>query len=142
VLHDVLEQPEPELGQHCVADIADDLDFEDAALPWVISAYALTFAGFLLVGGRLADLLGRRKALVAGFATFGVFTLADALAPSPETLIAARALQGIGAALTIPAALGILTSTFGEGAARSRAVAAFAAAGAVGFACGLISAAS
>jgi len=119
-------------------DIAADVGFSEASLPWVISAYALTFAGFLLVGGRAADLLGRRKVLAGGFATFGVFTLVDALATSPGMLIAARGLQGIGAAITIPAALGILTNTFGAGAERSRAVAAFAAAGAVGFACGLI----
>lgn len=119
-------------------DISADLEFSDAALPWVISAYALTFAGFLLVGGRLADLLGRRRVLAIGFAIFGIFTLADALATSPQALIAARGAQGIGAALTIPAALGILTTTFEEGAQRSRAIAAFAAAGAGGFACGLI----
>lgn len=119
-------------------DIAADLGFSEATLPWVISAYALTFAGFLLVGGRVADLLGRRKVLAAGFATFGTFTLLDAVATSPGMLIAARGLQGIGAAITIPAALGILTNIFSEGGERSRAVAAFAAAGAVGFACGLI----
>lgn len=119
-------------------DIAADLGFSDASLPWVISAYALTFAGFLLVGGRVADLVGRRKVLVAGFAIFTVFTVVDALATSPAMLIAARGLQGIGAAITIPAALGILAVTFGEGAARSRALGAFAAAGAVGFGCGLI----
>jgi len=119
-------------------EIAADLGFSEATLPWVISAYALTFAGFLLVGGRAADLLGRRKVLAAGFATFGIFTLLDALAAGPGMLIAARGLQGIGAAITIPAALGILTNTFSEGAERSRAVAAFAAAGAVGFGCGLI----
>lgn len=119
-------------------DIAVDLGFSEATLPWVISAYALTFAGFLLVGGRAADLLGRRKLLAAGFATFGIFTLVDALATSPGMLITARGLQGVGAAITIPAALGILTNTFSEDVERSRALAAFAAAGAVGFACGLI----
>lgn len=119
-------------------DIAAELGFSAATLPWVISAYALTFAGFLLVGGRVADLLGRRKILVVGFGTFTTFTVVDALAKSPEMLIAARGLQGIGAAITIPAALGILAVTFGEGAERSRALAAFAAAGAVGFGFGLI----
>lgn len=118
--------------------IAADLGFSDATLPWVISAYAVTFAGFLLIGGRAADLLGRRKLLALGFATFGIFTLADALATSPWMLITARGLQGVGAAITIPAALGILTNTFSKEVERSRALAAFSAAGAVGFACGLI----
>lgn len=119
-------------------DIASDLGFTEASLPWVVSAYLLTFAGFLLLGGRLADLLGRRKVLIAGFVIFGVCALADALAVNAAMLIAARAIQGIGAAETIPASLGILTSTFTERAERSRAVAAFGGAGAVGFASGLI----
>lgn len=118
--------------------IAVELDVGAATLPWVISAYAVAFAGFLLVGGRLADLYGRRRALTVGFLIFVVFTIVDAVATSATLLIAARALQGIGAALTIPAALGILAMTFAEGAARSRALAAFAAAGAVGFGCGLL----
>lgn len=119
-------------------DIAADLGFSAATLPWVVSAYLLTFAGFLLVSGRIADLVGRRKVLTIGFAIFAVCTLADAVAVNPQMLVAARAVQGIGAAATIPAALGILTSTFTEASARSRAVAAFGAAGAVGFASGLI----
>lgn len=119
-------------------DIADDLDVSAATLPWVISAYALSFAGFLLVGGRVADLVGRRRVLAAGFTIFATFTVMDALATSPAMLIAARGLQGIGAAITIPAALGILATTFTQGPARSRALAAFGAAGAVGFGCGLL----
>ena len=119
-------------------DIAADLGFSAATLPWVVSAYLLTFAGFLLVSGRIADLVGRRKVLTIGFAIFAVCTLADAVAVNPQMLVAARAVQGIGAAATIPAALGILTTTFTEASARSRAVAAFGAAGAVGFASGLI----
>ncbi len=119
-------------------DIAADLGFSAATLPWVVSAYLLTFAGFLLVSGRIADLIGRRKVLIIGFAIFAVCTLVDAVAVDPQMLVVARAVQGIGAAATIPAALGILTSTFTEASARSRAVAAFGAAGAVGFASGLI----
>ncbi len=119
-------------------DIAADLGFSAATLPWVVSAYLLTFAGFLLVSGRIADLFGRRKVLTIGFTIFAASTLVDAVAVNPQMLVAARAVQGIGAAATIPAALGILTSTFIEASARSRAVAAFGAAGAVGFACGLI----
>jgi len=119
-------------------DIADDLDFSEATLPWVVSAYLVTFAGFLLVGGRVADLSGRRRVLTAGFVIFLVGTLLSALAPTAPTLVAARALQGIGAATMIPASLGILTTAFSAPAERSRAVAAFGAAGAVGFASGLI----
>ncbi len=119
-------------------DIAAELGFSEATLPWVVSAYLLTFAGFLLVSGRLADLVGRRKVLSTGFAIFAICTLADALAVNGGMLIAARAVQGIGAAAAIPASLGILTNTFTEPAERSRAVAAFGAAGAVGFASGLI----
>lgn len=119
-------------------DIAADLGFSEATLPWVVSAYLLTFAGFLLVSGRIADLAGRRKVLTTGFAIFALCTLVDAVAVNPQMLVAARAVQGIGAAATIPASLGILTTTFTEASARSRAVAAFGAAGAVGFASGLI----
>lgn len=119
-------------------DIADSLNFSPATLPWVVSAYLLTFAGFLLVSGRAADLLGRRKVLVTGFVVFAVCAAVNALAVNAEMLIAGRAVQGIGAAASIPASLGILTSTFTEPAARSRAVAAFGAAGAVGYASGLV----
>jgi len=119
-------------------DIAADLGFSQASLPWVVSAYLLTFAGFLLVSGRVADLVGRRKVLILGVTIFAVCALLDALAINAGMLITARALQGIGAAASIPASLGILTSTFTEPSERSRAVAAFGAAGAVGFASGLI----
>ena len=119
-------------------DITAELGFNQATLPWVVSAYLLTFAGFLLVSGRVADLVGRRKVLITGFAIFAVCALLAALAATAEMLVAARVVQGIGAAAAIPASLGILTSTFTEPAARGRAVAAFGAAGAVGFAFGLI----
>ncbi|MDQ2706161.1 MAG: MFS transporter [Actinomycetota bacterium] len=119
-------------------DLASDLGFSPATLPWVVSAYLLTFAGFLLVSGRVADLVGRRRVLVVGFAIFAAATIGDALAINPAMLITTRAVQGIGAAATVPASLGILTSTFTQPAERSRAVAAFGGAGAVGFASGLI----
>ncbi len=118
--------------------IAVGLGFEAETLPWVISAYLLTFAGFLLVSGRAADLLGRRKVLLAGFTIFMVSALVATLAGSAGMLVAARAVQGVGAAAAIPASLGILTTTFTQHTARSRAVAAFGAAGAVGFASGLV----
>jgi MFS family permease len=113
-------------------DIAAELGFSQATLPWVVSTYLLAFAGFLLVSGRAADLVGRRKVLTTGFAIFAVCTLLDALAVNAPMLIVARAIQGIGAATIIPASLGILTSTFTTRAERSRAVAAFVAAGAAG----------
>ena len=119
-------------------DIATDLGFSGVTLSWVVSAYLLTFAGFLLVSARVADLVGRRKVLTAGLAIFAGCALLAAVAVNAEMLIAARVVQGVGAAAAIPAALGILTSTFTERAERSRAVAAFGGAGAVGFACGLI----
>src|ERR671921_1550241 len=98
------------------------LDFSSQGLQWVISAYALTFAGLLLLGGRAADLLGRRRLFMAGLL---VFTLASALcglAWSPGALIAARALQGVGAAIMTPSALSIVTTTFPEGPERNRAL--------------------
>ena len=119
-------------------DIAGDLGFGEANLPWVISAYALTFAGFLLVGGRAADLAGRRRILVMGFAVFAAFELVAAVATGPGMLIAARGVQGIGAALMIPASLGILTAAFVEQGERSRALAAFGVGGAAGYAVGLL----
>lgn len=119
-------------------DIAADLSFGAATLSWVVSAYLLTFAGLMLLGGKVADLVGRRKVLLAGLVIFAACTVLDALAVSAAMLVAARAGQGVGAALSIPAALGILTATFTRPAERSRAVAAFGAAGAVGFASGLV----
>ena len=119
-------------------DIAAGLGFSEATLPWVVSAYLLTFAGFLLVSGRVADLVGRRKVLTTGLSVFAACAVLNCLAISAAMLVASRAVQGVGAAMAIPASLGILTSTFTERAERSRAVAAFGAAGAVGFAAGLI----
>src|SRR3954463_13769645 len=78
--------------------IGRDLGFSEAALPWVVSAYGLVFGGFLMLLGRAADVLGRRRVLVAGFALFGVASLACGVASSPAALVAARAVQGLGAA--------------------------------------------
>ena len=119
-------------------DIARDLGFSEPARAWIVSAYALAFGGSLLVAGRAADLFGRRRILVAGCSVFAAATLLDALATTPGMLIAARTVQGVGAATMVPAALGLLTSHFVSPAERSRAVAAFGAAGAVGFAAGLV----
>ena len=95
--------------------IRTDLGFSQESLQWVITAYAIFFGGFLLLGGRLADLLGRRRLFIAGLAVFTVFSLLDGLAWSEGSLITFRALQGLGAAMLSPAALSILTTTFREG---------------------------
>src|SRR5437870_598533 len=102
--------------------IKTDLHFNQENLQWVITAYAILFGGVLLLGGRLADLLGRRRLFIAGIALFTVSSLLDGLAWSEGSLIAFRALQGLGAALVSPAALSILTTTFAEGRARHRAL--------------------
>ena len=98
------------------------LHFSQQSLQWVASGYLLTYGGFLLLGGRLADLLGRRRVLVAGLVVFAVCSLTAGLAQSEGTLIAARLLQGVGAAMMAPAALSILTTTFREGADRNTAL--------------------
>lgn len=103
-------------------DIQADLHFSSENLQWVISAYTLLFGGFLLLGGRAADLLGSRRVFVAGLALFGVTSLVAGLADSPGTLIAARAVQGLGGALLSPAALSILTVTFPHGRERNIAM--------------------
>ena len=99
-----------------------DLGFSQKNLQWVVSAYALTFGGLLLLGGRAADLLGRRRLFIAGLAVFAAASLLAGLAWSDTILIVARALQGIGAAVMTPAALSILMTTFREGAERNTAL--------------------
>ena len=108
-----------------------DLGFSQENLQWVISAYALVFGGFLLLGGRLADLLGRRRVFMLGLVIFTVGSLLCGLAWSEGSLIAARALQGLGAAIVSPAALSILTTTFREGRERNIALGAWGAVGGV-----------
>jgi EmrB/QacA subfamily drug resistance transporter len=102
--------------------IQRDLGFSQAGLQWVVNAYLLAFGGFLLLGGRAADLVGRRRVFIAGLVVFAVGSLGCGLAPSAGVLVAARAGQGLGAALTVPAALALLTATFAEGPARDRAL--------------------
>src|SRR2546422_7165274 len=92
-----------------------DLGFSEQNLQWVISAYALLFGGFLLLGGRAADLLGRRRLFLAGIVLFTLASLFSGLAWSEGSLIGARGLQGLGAAIISPAALSILMTTFAEG---------------------------
>ncbi|HEU5264101.1 MAG TPA: MFS transporter, partial [Gaiellaceae bacterium] len=102
-----------------------DLGFSQENLQWVISAYALVFGGFLLLGGRSADLLGRRRIFMLGTVLFTVGSLLCGLAWSDESLIAFRALQGLGAATITPAALSILVATFKEGRERNIALGAW-----------------
>jgi EmrB/QacA subfamily drug resistance transporter len=102
--------------------IGADLGFSDQGLPWVVSAYALTFGGLLLLGGRAADLLGRRRVFMAGVALFTTASLLCGLAWSPAALLAARALQGVGAAIMTPTALSIISTTFPEGPERNKAL--------------------
>jgi EmrB/QacA subfamily drug resistance transporter len=118
--------------------IRDDLAIAPAHLHWTISAYGVAFGGLLLPAGRLGDMLGRRRAFLTGLGLFGGASLACGLAPSGELLIAGRALQGAGAALLSPAALAILSQSFGEGRPRARALGAWASAGALAAASGVL----
>src|SRR3954471_3553087 len=108
--------------------IGADLGFSRGDLQWVVTAYVLYTGGLLLLGARLADLLGRRRAFLAGLTLFTAASLAGGLAPTPVALILSRAAQGAGAALLTPAALSIITATY-TGAQRTRALAAWGALG-------------
>ena len=118
--------------------IGDALRFTESDLPWVVNAYVLTFGGFLLLGGRMADLLGRRRVFMAGLVLFALASLAGGLAESSGQLIAARAVQGLGAALLSPAALSIVTTTFRDGAERNRALGVWGAVAGSGGAAGVL----
>jgi EmrB/QacA subfamily drug resistance transporter len=115
-----------------------DLGFSEENLQWVISAYALVFGGFLLLGGRAADLLGRRRIFLVGIVLFTVASLLAGLAWSEASLISARALQGLGAAVITPAALSILSTTFTEGRERNIALGVWGAVGGFGAAAGVL----
>jgi EmrB/QacA subfamily drug resistance transporter len=114
------------------------LGFSEQGLQWVISAYALTFAGLLLLGGRAADLLGRRRVFMVGLLLFTLASLVCGLAWSPGALIGARAVQGIGAAIMTPTALSIISTTFEEGAERNKALAIWGMNGAFGATAGYL----
>src|SRR3954466_12810747 len=118
--------------------IKDDLHFSQESLQWVITAYSILFGGVLLLGGRAADLLGRRRLFMAGLALFTVSSLLDGLAWSEGSLIAFRALQGLGGALLAPAALAILVTTFREGRDRNVALGIWGAASGSGGAAGVL----
>lgn len=117
--------------------IAEDLAFAESDLQWVITAYVLFTGGLLMLGGRATDLFGRRRVLLAGLITFTVASLASGLAPSPAALIAARAVQGVGAAMLTPGALSIVTTTY-AGSQRTAALAAWSVIGSAGAAAGVV----
>jgi EmrB/QacA subfamily drug resistance transporter len=118
--------------------IGDALDFSESNLPWVVNAYVLTFGGFLLLGGRLADLLGRRRVFMAGLVLFAIASLAGGLATNSGQLIVARAVQGLGAAILSPAALSIVATTFKDGAERNKALGIWGAVAGSGGAAGVL----
>jgi EmrB/QacA subfamily drug resistance transporter len=118
--------------------IGRDLHFSQTNLQWVVTAYALTFGGFLLLGGRAADLLGRRRILMLGLGLFSAASLAAALATGAGFMIGARAVQGIGAAIMLPAALSIVMNMFQEGAERNKALGIWGGLGAGGATVGVI----
>jgi EmrB/QacA subfamily drug resistance transporter len=118
--------------------IKRDLGFSQGDLQWVISAYALVFGGFLLLGGRAADMLGRRRLFLIGVVVFSVASLLAGLAWSDSSLIAARVFQGLGAAIITPAALSILSTTFPEGRERNIALGAWGAVGGFGAVAGVL----
>src|SRR3954451_13106871 len=118
--------------------IQTDLDFSANSLQWVINSYTLVFGGFLLLGGRAGDLIGRRRVFLAGVAVFTTASLLNGLATSSTWLVAARALQGLGGALVSPAALSIITTTFAEGEDRTKALGVWSAIAAGGGAFGLL----
>src|SRR6266702_1659907 len=118
--------------------IGRKLHFPETDLQWVVTAYALTFGGFLLLGGRAADLLGRRRLFVAGLAIFTAASLACALATTDTFLIIMRGIQGLGAAVLLPAALSIVMNMFSEGAERNKALGIWGGIGAAGATIGVI----
>ena len=118
--------------------IQRDLHFSNSGLQWIVNAYTLTFAGFLLLGGRAADLYGRRKVFLVGLTVFTASSLLGGLAQNETWLISARALQGLGAAILAPATLTILTATFAEGPARAWAIGAWSAVSSAGASAGAL----
>jgi MFS family permease len=119
-------------------DLARDLGFSPHALQWVVSAYAIAFGSLLLLGGRLSDLLGRRRLFLAGMTLFAVGSALGGLATAPGLLIGARVVQGLGAAALFPSTLALVNTTFAAGRPRDRAVGLWAAAGAAGLSLGAL----
>src|SRR5713101_3917848 len=121
-----------------IPSIQIDLHIAESTVQWVLTAYAITFGGFLLLGGRMADLLGRRRIFIAGLILFTLASLTCGLSSSAGVLIASRAVQGLGAAIISPAALSIVTTTFDEGAERNKALGIWGALGGSGAAAGVL----
>jgi EmrB/QacA subfamily drug resistance transporter len=121
-----------------IPSIQEDLHIAESTVQWTLTAYAITFGGFLLLGGRVSDLLGRRIVFIGGLTLFTVASLFCGLANSAAMLISARAVQGIGAAIISPAALSIVTTTFREGAERNKALGIWGALGGSGAAAGVL----
>ncbi|NUT28334.1 MAG: MFS transporter, partial [Streptomyces sp.] len=119
-------------------DIQRSLDFSTTSLSWVINAYTLTFGGLLLLGGRMGDILGRRRVFVFGVLLFVLASLLGGLSQNEWQLLAARALQGVGGAVASPTSLALISTTFREGPERNRAFGVFAAVSAGGGAIGLL----
>ena len=118
--------------------IERDLDFSPTALSWVLNAYALAFGGLLLLGGRAGDLLGRRRVFMAGVAVFAGASLLGGLAPTSGTLLAARALQGVGGAIAAPSVIALIITSFPEGPERTKAIGVLTAVSAGGGSIGLL----
>jgi MFS family permease len=118
--------------------IGSDLAMSPAALQWIVSGYVLGYGGLLLLGGRSADLLGRRQVFLTAVAVFGLASVASATLSSPEAIIALRFVKGVAAAFTVPAGLSIITTTFTEGPARNKALSIYTVVGASGFSLGLV----
>src|SRR5438067_79025 len=121
-----------------IPSIQRDLHIAESTVQWVVTAYAITFGGFLLLGGRMADLLGRKRIFIVGLVLFTISSLVCGLASNIGVLIGARAVQGIGAAIISPAALSIVTTTFEEGAERNKALGIWGALGGSGAAAGVL----
>src|SRR5437773_2566363 len=121
-----------------IPSIQTDLHIGESTVQWVITAYAITFGGFLLLGGRMADLLGRRLIFMIGLTLFTVASLTCGLSSSATMLIVSRAVHGLGAAIINPAALSIVTTTFREGAERNKALGIWGALGGSGAAAGVL----
>lgn len=126
------------ITQVALPSIQRDLGIDPVVLPWVAAAYVVTYGGVLLLGGRLTDVVGPRRVLLVGLFVFGAASLVAGLVSTVVWLVGARAVQGVGAALTVPAAVAVLAASYPEGPARHRAFAAFAVAASGGFSAGLV----
>ena len=121
-----------------LASIERELGFSASAAAWIVTGYAIAFGGLLILGGRAADMFGRRRMFMAGLAIFSAASLAGGLAHDPVLLVASRVIQGAGAALVAPSALSLITTGFAEGPQRTRALGMYGATASVGFVAGQV----